>query len=104
MSTVELDLRGLKDLQKKAANQDDVLKKVGEQGEKIIQAKTPVRTGRLRNSIRYNPSSKAIETDVEYAGFVEYGTSKRPGRFMFTSSIVQIIKLMREAVVRKFRS
>ena len=100
---IELDLKGLKELQKKAANVDDVLKEVGEEGTKLIQSKTPVRTGRLKNSIRYNPSNKSIESDVEYASIVEYGTATRPGRFMFTSSIVQIIKLMRQKLQRKFK-
>jgi len=100
---IELDLSGLKELQKKAANVDDVLKEVGDEGEKIIQAKTPVRTGRLKNSIHYNPSTRSIETDVEYATIAEFGTSTRPGRFFFTSSIIQIIKLMRQKLTRKFQ-
>jgi len=46
----------------------------------------PVKTGRLRNSIDFNVSIfgnkmiSEIGTDVYYAGYVHFGTSKMPAR------------------------
>ena len=52
---------------------------VGIQAEKNVKAVTPVDTGRLRNSISHRlqgDSAVAIGTNVEYATYVEMGTSK----------------------------
>jgi len=58
--------------------------------EKQVKIRTPVDTGRLRNSIHVesvNTDGEVWEgivgTDVEYAPFVEYGTSKMAPRAMF---------------------
>jgi HK97 gp10 family phage protein len=41
-----------------------------------MEARVPVKTGRLRQSIQVRPSGKTvvIGPDTEYAGFVEFGT------------------------------
>ena len=42
----------------------------------LARAYVPVDTGRLRDSITAGPTG--VTSDVEYAGFVEYGTSDMP--------------------------
>lgn len=60
----------------------------------------PVRTGRLRNSIRYRIAgfmSWIIEASVYYAGFVEFGTSKMAARpFMRPAIYIVSPKARRE--------
>lgn len=54
------------------------LEAVGLQGEAYAKRYCPVDTGRLRNSITHttDEDSAYIGTNVEYAPYVEYGTSK----------------------------
>ena len=40
----------------------------------------PVDTGRLKNSITHDKTKTVVYTDVEYAGYVEFGTSKMEAR------------------------
>ena len=66
-------LLSLKDLKRKA------LEEIGLQAEGYVQLITPVDTGRLRASISHrviDENSVAIGTNVEYAAYVERGTSK----------------------------
>ena len=70
--------------------QNRALNAVGMQAVTDIVSKSdfPVDTGLLRNSITFSVSEEAsvvyIGTNVEYAKYVEYGTSKMKGRdFMF---------------------
>lgn len=55
------------------------LEAVGMQAESHAKAKCPVDTGRLRNSITHVRQGNAvyIGTNVEYAPYVELGTSRR---------------------------
>lgn len=46
--------------------------------ERTAESLAPVDTGRLRDSIR--SEGGRVYTDVEYAGFVEYGTSDTPAQ------------------------
>lgn len=54
------------------------LEAVGLQGEGYAKLMCPVDTGRLLNSITHTSDGEAayIGTNVEYAPYVEYGTSK----------------------------
>lgn len=54
------------------------LEAIGLQGEAYAKRYCPVDTGRLRNSITHttDEDSAYIGTNVEYAPYVEYGTSK----------------------------
>ncbi len=47
--------------------------KLAEDVADLARAYVPVETGRLQESITAGPTG--VTTDVEYAGFVEYGTS-----------------------------
>lgn len=55
------------------------LEMVGLQGEKHAKALCPVDTGNLRNSITHttDEDSAYIGTNVEYAPYVEFGTSRQ---------------------------
>ena len=55
----------------------------------IIRAKTPVDTGRLRDDFAVDINGDIIN-EVEYAGWVELGTTKMPGSFMVTQSLGEI--------------
>lgn len=60
------------------------LEAVGMVAEGYAKRKTPVDTGRLRNSITYavDGDSVYIGSNVEYAPFVELGTSRMDGFHM----------------------
>lgn len=56
--------------------------------EGLVKRHTVVATGRLRSSVTsvINPPMATIGTNVQYAQFVEYGTSKMEARHMEGSS------------------
>ena len=54
----------------------------------LIRAKTPVKTGRLREGFRLDDGD--IVNEVEYVNVVEYGTATRPGVYMIARSIPEI--------------
>ena len=59
-----------------------------------MQAVVPVRSGRLRNSIRKNVSPGRVvvgPVDVEYAAYVEYGTSKMKAQPYVRPSLDKIL-------------
>ena len=53
---------------------------IGATAEGYAKQKCPVDTGRLRNSITHEEDNRStyIGTNVEYASFVEFGTSRHP--------------------------
>jgi hypothetical protein len=55
----------------------------------IIQLKTPVQTGALRDGFTIDLEGDIINM-VDYADEVEFGTTDTPGRFMVTQSLGQI--------------
>ncbi len=77
------------------------LEMVGLQGEKHAKALCPVDTGNLRNSITHttDDDSAYIGTNVEYAPYVEFGTSRqkaqpylRPAATDYTSEYKGILE------------
>lgn len=69
----------------------EALESVGLLAEAQVKAKTPVDTGRLRNSITHDvdmgEQCAIVGTNVEYASFVEYGTSKTPAQPFLKNTI-----------------
>jgi HK97 gp10 family phage protein len=64
---------------------EKVLKKVGSDYQENVKAKTPVDSGKLKNSIKVdmvNSSTVEISSDVEYAPFVENGHLTKNGKFV----------------------
>ena len=60
------------------------LEAIGLTAEGYAKKETPVRTGRLRNSISHTTDDEAayIGTNVEYAPYVELGARGRDGKHM----------------------
>jgi hypothetical protein len=74
---------------------DKDIKKVIPLTETAIRKRTPVRTGTLKGSITGRPTGWAkgeVATNIEYAEFVEYGTSKFSARAMFRKGANDIEK------------
>ena len=82
MADLEVKITSNKDLIQQASNEAiaRALEAIGLQAEGYAKMLCPVDTGNLRNSITHTYDSferKAyIGTNVEYAAYVEYGTSK----------------------------
>jgi len=55
----------------------------------IIQLKTPVKTGQLRDGFKLDLSGNILN-NVDYADKVEFGTIDRPGAFMVHRSIPEM--------------
>ena len=53
---------------------------------KNLQIYTPVRTGTLLNGMKLDEVNFTITNDVDYAAYVEFGTSRFAGRYMMTKS------------------
>lgn len=57
-----------------------------------VKKRTPVDTGRLKSSIDTRPKGLlkvSVGTDVEYAPFVEFGTSRQRPQAMFREALAQ---------------
>lgn len=65
------------------------LEAVGIQAEGYTAQNAPVRTGRLRSSISHKTQGNTtyIGTNVEYAIYVELGTSRMSPRYFLTNAI-----------------
>ena len=79
---IDVTVKSNLDLIEQASDEaiDRALEAIGMQAEGYAKMKCPVDTGRLRNSITHTvdvTGRKAIiATNVEYAAYVEYGTSR----------------------------
>ncbi|KKN03670.1 hypothetical protein LCGC14_1105330 [marine sediment metagenome] len=69
---------------------DNGIRRITLQYENLVKKATVVDTGRLRSSIHHelNPKRASVGTNVQYAQFVEYGTSKMEARHMEGSAKV----------------
>ena len=64
-----------------------------ERVEAEARALVPVRTGRLRDSIRVTPFDNGVGRVGAYTGYataVEFGTSRRPGRYYMTQAVERV--------------
>lgn len=68
---------------------DGALYAIGIQASNYAADKSPVDTGRLRASMTFDKGDKevAIGTDVEYAIYQEFGTSKFSGHHMLRDAV-----------------
>ncbi len=69
---------------------DNGIRRITLQYDNLVKKATVVDTGRLRSSIHHelNPKRASVGTNVVYAQFVEYGTSRMAARHMEGSSKV----------------
>lgn len=72
---------------------DNSLERIGLQAEAFAKDLTPVVTGRLKNSITFAVNSREnavyIGSNVEYAPYVELGTSKRKAEHMLEKAATE---------------
>ena len=69
---------------------DAILEAMGGMAENYAKMLCPVDTGRLRNSITHaqeDESTEIVGTNVEYAAYVEYGTSRSKAQPYLTPAI-----------------
>lgn len=84
-----------------------VMAMIGIKAEKYAKGRCPVDTGRLRNSITFQSDAKSmtIGTNVEYAPYVELGTSRnknaRPYIVPSVKDHIQEYRRMIDAELRK---
>lgn len=96
------DLQGLTQgfLKSKYGIGKKVQKMLEDTGDTLVaqmQAVVPVDTGRLRNSIRKNVTTGSVTVgpvDVEYASYVEYGTSRMKAQPYIRPSVDKVISQM----------
>lgn len=87
---------------------EDVLKKAAFDVERRAKETAPVRTGALKNSIKTDLSRlSALEAEVgasvEYAIFVEFGTSRMAGRPFLTPALEAVKAEFMAAISLIFR-
>lgn len=78
------------------------LEAIGLHGEKRAKEICPVRTGRLRNSIShtYDKTSAYIGTNVEYAPYVELGSSKQKPHPYLRPAVQNYVDEYRQILIR----
>jgi len=87
---------------------ENALSDMGMVCSRYAQDKAPVYTGRLRNSIRYevkkSEDALIVGTDVNYAGFVELGTSRQKPQPYLRPAVADHIDEYRAIVKRNLES
>lgn len=79
------------------------LEAIGMQAENYAKMECPVDTGRLRNSITHeqeNEDTEVIGTNVEYAPYVEMGTSKSRAQPFLEPAVVEHVDEYKEIVLK----
>jgi len=79
------------------------LEAIGMQAENYAKMECPVDTGRLRNSITHeqeNENTEVIGTNVEYAPYVEMGTSKSRAQPFLEPAVVEHVDEYKEIVLK----
>lgn len=63
---------------------------------KQLRAYTPVRTGKLKRGWTVTPDDGGVlvENEVEYASYVEEGTSRMDGQFMLQQTIDEVDQIL----------
>ena len=106
---VEFELRieeGLEELSDNAINQMQeearaIIEQAGRDMENTAKGLVPVRTGRLRESIFHEVldiEGLAVGSTVEYAAYVEYGTSRMQAQPFIEPAIVEHQPMLEEAL------
>lgn len=110
--TLSPELQGLLSIGSSVVMQQvaDTLNEVAVEGQAMIKADTPVRTGELQRSIKVNPARltdlrAAIYSDISeapYAAAVEFGIEahNRPGVAMFRKNIPVIHQMLRQRLTK----
>lgn len=109
--TLVINLESLQKKLEKLANPEEVVNKALEKGCQLVENSAkdncPVDTGQLRASITHEVSNLqgVVGTNVEYASYVEFGTSKqRPQPYLFPALATnreEIIELISNAIIEE---
>lgn len=91
MSDVKFIDRSSEVLRELAVRKTQALEAIGMRAETHAKALTPVDTGNLRNSMAHAVSVDAvyIGSNVEYAPYVEYGTSRTKAHHMIKKAATE---------------
>lgn len=72
----------------------------------LAKSRAPVRTGALRDSIQRTEASAesaTVEAEVEYSGFVEFGTSRMSAEPYMTPSIPEAVRTIEQTATQLLR-
>lgn len=74
-----------------SSNKEQALNRIGILVTAEAQSRTPVDTGRLRRSLAHDVHEDSVDigTNVEYASYVEHGTSKQKAQPFLNDAITQ---------------
>lgn len=104
---IVLDLSGLQAIERNIARRAGrIVRAVADEVVNEAKQRAPVRTGNLRRSYHREPVdelTQRVGTDVEYAPYVEFGTSKMAARPHFTPALEKGRRLMRARAGDLFR-
>jgi HK97 gp10 family phage protein len=107
MIGLNIKVEGLESLLKALNQIGDLKKSTADAVELCLQkivgdakAVVPVRTGRLQQSISWwgGGGEYHVGSPVEYAGYVEYGTSRMTPRAYLTPSLIQNVPLLKQTL------
>lgn len=84
---------------------NDALKEISEPVVNTIKSNTPVDTGKLRDSIKSKVKDNEVEfySDVEYAKYVEFGTSKQKGKHMMRDGMMSNVSNMKTILEKNLK-
>jgi len=71
-----------------------------------IKRRTPVQTGRLRSSMEQNETSRTsaeVFTDVDYAQYVEFGTSRQKAQAMMRSAFDDNVNKLFDVFIQAYK-
>ena len=79
-----------------------ILQEVGNYGVSVAKANTPVITGHLRDGNKMSVSGLTLElsNDVEYAGYVNGGTSRHRAQPFFDTAVESTIQRLNEDLAK----
>lgn len=93
-------------LQAATSQIEKALEKVGMEAERNAKLACPVDTGRLRNSISHthDKNTAYVGTNVEYAPYIEFGTSKMAARPYLEPAIADHLNEYKEIIKRELET
>ena len=76
------------------------LESIGAHAQEDVAQRAPVDTGRLKNSIKHKTASRHVDiyTDVEYASYQEFGTSRIAPKYFMKNGIESNLNKYKEII------
>ena len=81
------------------------LESIGAHAQEDVAQRAPVDTGRLKNSIKHKTGDRYVDiyTNVEYAGYQEFGTSKIPPKHYMKNGIESNLSKYKEILEKELK-